>query len=126
MYKNMRQRQHFLELAQLVKSDAADSLPEYRLVLVGEKIYERLLRVEHKAHRLAERECDDPTLTTKRAEQLEKRYIKEVEEILGYLPTGFFINGDPRGYALKIEGNSPISYIDWGGYHILAPSFQGE
>ncbi|MFA5379626.1 MAG: hypothetical protein WC455_27960 [Dehalococcoidia bacterium] len=127
MYKNMRQRQHFLDLAQLVKNDTANSLPEYRLVLVGEKIYGRLRHVERKAHRLAERECDDPTLTTRLAEQLEKRYIKEVLEILGYLPAGFFINGDPRGYALKIEeGYAAISYHDMGGYHILAPSFQGE
>ena len=123
MYKNMQQRQHFLELAQLVKDDMLIDMPEWILVLVGEEIYERLLRVERKAHRLAERHCNDSTLTEEHQERLEKRYIKEVLEILGYLPDGFFINGDPRGYALKIEGESLISYTDWGGYHILAPDF---
>lgn len=123
MYKNMRQRQHFLELAKLIEKNSADNPPEYLLVLAGETIYKDLLRVEHKAHRLAERRCDDPTMTEEREERLEKRYTKEVAGILGYLPDGFFINGDPRGYALKIAGDSPISYTDWGGYHILAPDF---
>jgi hypothetical protein len=123
MYKNMAQRQHFLELAQLIKRNAADEPPEYLLVLAGETIYKQLLRVERKSHKLAERRCNDPTMTEEREERLEKRYAKEVTEILGYLPTGFFINGDPRGYALKIDGESVISYTDWGGYHILAPTF---
>lgn len=48
----------------------------------------------------------------------------------GQLPKGFFINGDPRGYALKLDDEAyediapeqrPISYTDWGGYMILAP-----
>ncbi len=37
---------------------------------------------------------------------------------------GFFINQDPRGYALKIADNSnthPVTFTDWGGYKILAP-----
>lgn len=123
MYKNTEQRQHFLELAQLIKDDTTDSLPERLLVLAGETIYKDLLRVERKAHRLAEQRCDDPTMTEERKERLEERYTKEVVKILGYLPSGFFINDDPRGYALKIEGESPISYTDWGGYHILAPNF---
>jgi hypothetical protein len=37
-----------------------------------------------------------------------------------------FINGDPRGYSLKIEdewvrANNPRIYRDWGGYGIIAP-----
>lgn len=39
-----------------------------------------------------------------------------------------FINGDPRGYALKISdkytrGNNLAIYQDWGGNGILAPDF---
>jgi hypothetical protein len=53
----------------------------------------------------------------------------------GKLPAGFFVNSDPRGYALKINagtdaGETPHpEYIpagmhkDWGGYGILAPEF---
>ena len=39
MYKNMRQRQHFLELAKLIEKNSADNPPEYLLVLAGETIY---------------------------------------------------------------------------------------
>jgi hypothetical protein len=43
----------------------------------------------------------------------------------GNLPAGFFVNGDPRGYALKIESDNLPEGIhkDWGGYGILAPEF---
>jgi hypothetical protein len=39
-----------------------------------------------------------------------------------------FINGDPRGYALKINDrymkvNNLSLHSDWGGYGILAPDF---
>ena len=41
----------------------------------------------------------------------------------GRLPAGFFINGDPRGYTLKIKpGHVPAGLeTDWGGNGILAP-----
>ncbi len=123
MYKNMAQRQHFIELTKLLKDGSADNLPEHLLVLVGETLYNHLRRIERKAHRLAERECDDPMLSMEHAERLEKRYIKEVFDLFGGLPDGFFLNSDPRGYALKIDGESVISHTDWGGYHILAPDF---
>ena len=43
--------------------------------------------------------------------------------VLGGLPPGFFVNGDPRGYALKLEpGSVPFPlHEDWGRYQILAP-----
>ena len=39
-----------------------------------------------------------------------------------------FLNGDPRGYALKIKDdfirdNKVNIYKDWGGYGIFAPDF---
>lgn len=47
----------------------------------------------------------------------------EVSRILGKLPAGFFVNGDARGYALKIS--PPIEGLtlhqDWGSNQILAP-----
>ena len=55
----------------------------------------------------------------------------EVKRLFGCkLPHGFFYNGDPRGYSLKLDDKAygvvhpnelPISYRDWGGYMILAP-----
>lgn len=50
---------------------------------------------------------------------------KKVERVFGKLPAGFFINRDPRGYALKIDPDKgkvpPGMYTDWGRYGILAP-----
>jgi hypothetical protein len=59
-----------------------------------------------------------------------KDVADELEKLLGKLPPGFFVNGDPRGYALKIdnecaEGKALIAacklHTDWGGYGILSP-----
>lgn len=72
-------------------------------------------------------------------EQYERRrnltlaYVKSL--FGGTLPKGFFINGDPRGYALKINSGNEAGMVhhpeyipqglhtDWGGYGILAPEF---
>jgi hypothetical protein len=48
---------------------------------------------------------------------------------------GFFVNGDPRGYALKIDNETPEGkaliqktkmHTDWGGYGILSPEITGD
>lgn len=58
-------------------------------------------------------------------EQLRAQITSRVEKCLGVLPAGFFVNGDPRGYALKIDPDKgtvpPGMHKDWGGYGILAP-----
>lgn len=86
--------------------------------------------VEHQANWYATQECN--------GELEEGEYDKAMERIEnrvkrlfgGALPKGFFINGDPRGYALKLDNEAynvdhpsmlPINYRDWGGYMILAP-----
>jgi hypothetical protein len=43
----------------------------------------------------------------------------------GKLPPGFFVNTDPRGYALKIDPQNASAAVeglhrDWGNYYILA------
>ena len=61
-------------------------------------------------------------------EYCKERTIKAVTKLhSGALPAGFFVNGDPRGYALKID-NEKVEipqgmHTDWGGYGILAPVF---
>jgi hypothetical protein len=46
---------------------------------------------------------------------------KQVQNIFDNKLTGFFINYDSRGYALKIKAaNNPLGQ-DWGGYYILSP-----
>ena len=50
-------------------------------------------------------------------------YETKIEPLGGKLPKGFFVNLDPRGYALKLEpGSVPYPlHEDWGRYQILAP-----
>lgn len=57
-------------------------------------------------------------------EALKAECIEDVRAALGRLPDGFFVNSDPRGYALKIRPGGEIPEgleKDWGGNGILAP-----
>lgn len=93
------------------------------------KEFAALRRIEARAHRLAEDLCNREVSEQeddKRTASIEKA----VARIFGGLPSGFFVNRDPRGYALKIdkEKRSTLSLpegmqSDWGGYGILAPEF---
>lgn len=94
-------------------------------------LYAALLHIEGQAHRNAERECSDPNYTTEKAEHADKRTLARLDEILGFKEAGIpvFVNGDPRGYALKIRNEYVREhkldiYTDWGGYGILAPEFE--
>jgi len=58
-----------------------------------------------------------------------------VRAMLGKLPPGFFVNGDPRGYALKIDNDDPAGralieavklHTDMGGYGIFSPEIDGN
>lgn len=63
-------------------------------------------------------------------DRLDERDEKSPDKILHYKEKNIpvFLNGDPRGYTLKIqdefvrEHNLKIR-TDWGGYGILAPDF---
>lgn len=93
----------------------------------GEDILRLLRRVETRMHRISEGHCNGALEES----VLEKEHAKAyhlVKKTLGQEPAGFFINLDPRGYALKID-NSKVTlpeglYRDWGGYGILAPDFK--
>jgi hypothetical protein len=89
----------------------------------GLKIYEKLNRLERKCNRLQTWNCNTGEDTTKQDEQI----LKAVQKLLPNVQ-GIFINGDPRGYSIKIKESEvkslPVSlYTDWGGYGILAPEF---
>lgn len=93
----------------------------------GVEAYNKLLSLENRAHKIAENDCNYGIEEELYEKQMDK--IRDaVSKIFGKLPDGFFINGDPRGYALKIGvevngevGQRVISCTDWGGYGILAP-----
>jgi hypothetical protein len=93
-------------------------------------LYQNLLRIEREAHRAAEYECNDPNYTTEMAERSDASILARLDALLGFKAAGIpvFVNGDPRGYALKIKDGYVREhkldiYTDWGGYGILAPEF---
>jgi len=95
-----------------------------------------LRRIEVKEHRRAESMCSDEqyynrivrwaerhNLTMDEYEECREAKSRDlIARILGYVPAGLLINGDPRGYALKVQPeNANDLPKDWGGYGILAP-----
>ena len=86
-----------------------------------------LRRLEESTNRLMVDLCNgDKTLTDSEYAAKIEKIEKDVKRMFGgKLPDGFFVNSDPRGYALKIESDNVPSgiYRDWGGYIILAPDF---
>lgn len=105
----------------------------------GVEAYNKLISLEKRAHKLAEDDCNfgvPEEEYDKRAERIKSQVAKIFG---GKLPMGFFINGDPRGFALKIKveqnrifvnsddgknhDEKVIHYTDFGGYGILAPDF---
>ena len=92
------------------------------------ELCKKLRRLEAKASNLTLHECN--TGENKEAEL--KQILTKVQKILKTedmeLHKAIFINGDPRGYALKIDDNyirehNVELHRDWGGYGILAPDF---
>lgn len=86
--------------------------------------YSRLKRLENIAHKNAEDYCNGVI----ESDEYDNRCNTVLDSLKkgfnGKLPDGLFINGDPRGYTLKLEStNQIITYQDWGGYKILVPNF---
>ena len=97
-------------------------------------ICKRLRRLEAEGSRLAVDRCNgdvDEAEAEKRGEVL----LYRADIILGFKDAGIpvFLNGDPRGYALKIDDawmrlharDSPL-HRDWGGNGILAPDLTND
>tara|TARA_R100000329_G_scaffold82052_1_gene69919 strand:- start:41 stop:424 length:384 start_codon:yes stop_codon:yes gene_type:complete len=91
------------------------------------KLCKKLLRLETKAHKLATDFCNGDV------DQIEfdtkgDKILKKVETILKD-KKHLLLNGDARGYALKIDDNflriNNLSiFRDWGGFGIVAPDFR--
>jgi len=96
----------------------------------------KLRRLENKANKLALDYCNGENgVNTQTWETKQAPVMAAVRKLL--FPIGMtktpldwciFLNGDARGYALKIidtymSENNINLYKDWGGYGILAPEF---
>ncbi len=94
-------------------------------------IYKKLHRIEARMNRIFTDECNGYLeLNEDQEEKRNRRVIKQLNDMLPGLKT-IFLNGDPRGYALKISSEEARElrdkginiYTDWGGYGILCPEF---
>lgn len=90
------------------------------------KTYNRLRKLEKKMSSLNESMCNG-TIDDKEAEKLDKKITKEIMSLVEK-PEYIYINGDPRGYAIKIKidimetiGKESGIERDWGGYGIVCP-----
>lgn len=91
------------------------------------KLCKRLFRLENKAHKLALDFCNGE-IDQLEWDQKANKILTKVEAILKNKKV-LFLNGDARGYALKIDdgyirNNNLNIHKDWGGYGIVAPDFR--
>lgn len=92
----------------------------------------KLRALENKAHSLTLRQCNEGTRPDD--EKTEEEILNKLDKILNFKKQGFkvFINGDARGYALKISDKHKDRlretgfYIDWGSYGIIAPDLKEQ
>jgi hypothetical protein len=112
MIETLRARHH-AALAQMMPAGNLKS---------GRAIWRQLRRLEATAHSAALRACN-VGLSEDEQDKVAFAVTRGVEKVFGRPVPGFFINWDPRGYALKLQPKSvpyPL-HSDWGGYQILAP-----
>lgn len=89
----------------------------------GLALWRKLRRVEARANQSACAYCNGE-IDSEQWEAEKDKITARVKDIFGgTLPPGFFVNGDPRGYSLKMEENSTKHALhqDFGHYQILAP-----
>lgn len=92
----------------------------------------KLFRLERKAHQLALDYCNGENgVNTDNWDALCEPILKKVYSILKpeNADLKVFLNGDARGYALKIkfddtDARSQDIYRDWGNFGIIAPDFR--
>ena len=93
-----------------------------------------LFRLENEAERLALDYCNGD-LEEERYEKESNKVLEKVGALLGLGTWGelnqynLFVNGDPRGYALKIDSDYVKAHDldipkDWGGYGLIAPDLR--
>ena len=96
-------------------------------------LYWALHRIEARAHTYAERACNDKSFDTSEEADAKRdvSILRAVDRLLHHVKREIpiFVNGDTRGYALKIpdrwmrEHNADLQR-DMGGYGIICPDFE--
>ena len=88
----------------------------------------KLFRLEKKAHKLSTDYCNGVLNCNEWEIETDKILLKVYQILNANNNIKIFVNGDCRGYALKICDEDIKSkklniYCDWGGYGIIAPDF---
>lgn len=87
----------------------------------GFRTFVRLRRIEARARRTAEQLCNSQ-LDQDQYDAAQLKNARAVNRVLGTLPAGFRVQGDPRGLALRCD-IIPGLFRTWGGDSALAPQF---
>lgn len=83
------------------------------------QLCKRLRTIEASASKHAERRCNEDVPESEH-ERFETMTLNKLRKLLG--SDRVWLNGDPRGYALKIDLEpGEVLHRDWGGYGIIAP-----
>jgi hypothetical protein len=98
------------------------------------KLAKKIHSLELKAHKLATDYCNGENgVDSENWGDLTDAILLKVDKVLNFKRQGIpvFVNGDARGYALKINDdyvrdNNLEIHKDWGGFGILAPEFDGR
>jgi hypothetical protein len=99
------------------------------------QVSKMLHRLENKMHRITTDYCNG-IIDSEQYERIETATLDKLDKILAFRKLGIpvFVNGDARGYALKIRdtwindqyrasGGTFRLTTDMGGYGIIAPDF---
>jgi hypothetical protein len=113
--------------AYVAHCDALETLAADPGTAHGPDRYARLHRVEARHARAAVALCNGE-ISQAEYDARAERNVAAVARILGCAPAGLSLNGDPRGYALKLDPERGAKIPaglqrDWGGNGILAPEF---
>jgi hypothetical protein len=122
MYERIEK--HGNDLKTIFNLDAADPI----------KLSKQVHMIEVKAHRIALDYCNGNNgVDSETWEPLTDKILTSLDKILNFKKQGIpvFVNGDARGYALKIDDEYTRDknlniHRDFGGYGILSPEFDGR
>lgn len=102
----------------------------------GKKISVALFKLERRGQARAARMCNDYDYTQEQQDiEQDSIYCGLSRIFAAKVPPGYFLNSDPRGYALKIDNEVPEGlaliracelHTDMGGFGILSPEITGE
>ena len=98
----------------------------------GKKLSLRLLKLENAAHKITTDQCNGDGNQAEQEQEL-TAIMEQVKKLFPYIQH-LFINGDARGYAIKLKEvearklrDAGINiHNDWGGYGILSPEITGD